>query len=256
MVKNNSDLEKKQGEKDACSLGLSLNQQPYKNDREIVVYKIRVMKNKVGEKLFIDRAAERLWRLQRRIKAWCALADGWKKQGAKLIMATLTYRPGESWGPEHITGFLQKVKRDKNVELFAYAWVAELMKNGSVHYHVMMYVKGKIKMPDKSGMWTHGSSKVESARTAFYLLMHAGKKYQKNFSRFPKGIRAFGVWVGDVNDREELKLSMVPKWVEKLLREGVGREVTEEIREYKKKEEGWKYYETIVFEFEKKLEMQ
>jgi hypothetical protein len=258
MRKNSRDLEKEQGGKTAYSLGLSLNQQSYKSEENKGSHRIRFMVNKRGKKLVIDDTAARLWRLQRRIKAWCKMADSWVKKGAFLIMATLTYAPGEEQSPRDITVFLQQVKRCKGVELLAYAWVAELTKNRVVHYHVMMYVKGKIPMPDKSGMWDHGMSRVEKARTAFYLLMHAGKKYQKNFSKFPKGIRTFAVWVGNVRDREELKLSVFPKWVEKLLRAGVDRGSVEEIRRYKREEDEWKYWKSTSVGYNKdgELEMQ
>jgi hypothetical protein len=47
-------------------------------------------------------------------------------------------------------------------------------------------------MPDKSGMWRHGLSKIETARTAFYLVKYVGKGYQKDLSKFPKGCRLYG----------------------------------------------------------------
>jgi hypothetical protein len=249
LIKNNRNLEKNQGidggEKSSFLLGLSINRQTSKFGAKNEVRKYTIFREIMsGNLLFVDRAAARLWHLQRRIYAWCCLADRWEEKGASLKMITLTYRPGEKWKVGDINIFLRKLKRRKGIRVLAIAWVGELQKRGAVHFHVLVYVKGKIPKPDKSGMWIHGMTKVELARSPFYLLVHTGKEYQKDFYRFPKGMRAFGVWVKDKNDREELKFSMVSIREEALVR-GLGPDQAKEILELEKEIKRYKYLGTV-----------
>jgi hypothetical protein len=51
----------------------------------------------------------------------------------------------------------------------------------------------KVPVPDKSGMWKKGMSRIETARSPFYLVAYLGKEYQKNFDNMPKGCRVFGI---------------------------------------------------------------
>jgi hypothetical protein len=245
MVKNNRIVEKKQvkkgDEKGAVFLSLSINQQVVQK----VVKKYNVFReNGSGKLLFIDKAEARLWHLRRRIFAWCCLADRWEERGASLKMITLTYRPGEKWMPKDISIYLHALKRKMGKNLLAIAWVGELQKRGAVHFHILVYAKGKVPKPDKSGMWSHGRTGVELARTPFYLLVHTGKEYQKDFDRFPKGMRAFGVWVIDKNDREELKYSMFTVRKEALVR-GLGPEQAQEILDLELDLKSYEYLGTV-----------
>ena len=70
-------------------------------------------------------------------------------------------------------------------------------------------------MPDKSGMWKYGASRIETVRTVFYICSYMKKSYQKE-GIFPKGIRMFAVWVA--KDAVEtiahwmLRVSSLPQW--------------------------------------------
>jgi hypothetical protein len=191
----------------------------------------------------MDPCQKRLNYLRRRIFAWCGLAEKWTEMGAKLWMITLTYRPGEEWKVGDIDKFMRKMKKNKGIVMFAYAWVGELQKRGAVHFHVMVYAKGRIPKPDKSGMWSHGNSKIELARTSFYLLVHTGKEHQKDFDKFPRGMRAFAVWIKDKDDREELKLSKLSVQQESLVRD-LGQDQAKLVMDMLKDLNGWEYLGT------------
>jgi hypothetical protein len=116
----------------------------------------------------------------------------------------LTYAPEYNWEPNHVREFMLSYKKVLGQNLIAYAWVAELQKRGAVHYHIMLVVPDCLSIgddlpyPDDAGLWSYGFTRIERARTPFYLVTYLGKEYQKDFSRFPKGIRVFAVYIRDV----------------------------------------------------------
>jgi hypothetical protein len=153
---------------------------------------------KTGEKIEIDKKRSRVRRCQKRVYAWSKLLDGYirDKDRYRLVMLTLTYECVEDWKPGHIRAFMCLVKSQLKKNLLGYAWVAELQQRGAVHYHVLLLVrKGtSIPKPDKAGWWVLGMSKIETAKTAYYIAKYTGKEYQK-IGNFPKGLRMFAVWV-------------------------------------------------------------
>jgi hypothetical protein len=110
-------------------------------------------------------------------------------------MVTLTYRPGVKWEARHVSGFLRKVRAELGERLFGYVWVAELQKRGAVHYHVLLWVASgaRIEMPDKSGAWEWGDTKIELARSPWYVLKYTSKGHLEGEGAFPKGCRMFAV---------------------------------------------------------------
>ena len=83
-------------------------------------------------------------------------------------MITLTYSPRVSWHSWHVSDFL-KLSRGwfrRRGRKFYYVWVAELMKNGMVHFHVVVWMpKGyRLPKPDARGWWPHGLTRIEAAR--------------------------------------------------------------------------------------------
>jgi hypothetical protein len=60
-----------------------------------------------------------------------------------------------------------------------------------------MKIGSDLPYPDKAGLWPFGFTRIEVAMTPFYLITYLGKEYQKDFSRFPKGIRVFAVFIRD-----------------------------------------------------------
>ena len=80
----------------------------------------------------------------------------------------------------------------------------------------MIAKKGtRIPMPDKSGMWKHGMSRIETVKSIFYICSYMKKSYQKE-GDFPKGIRMFAIWVAkdaiEVIAHWMLRISSLPQW--------------------------------------------
>lgn len=97
---------------------------------------------------------------------------------------------------------------------FYYAWVTELMKNGMVHFHVVVSMpKGyRLPKPDVRGWWPHGLTRVEAARSPVgYLAKYCSKAHQHN--SFPKGLRTHSRGGLDATGRIEMRWWSSPKWV-------------------------------------------
>lgn len=189
--------------------------------------KVTLLNRETGELIETDPVKLRLGRMRRRVKSWAEtvgfyldrLGKGWR-----LVMVTLTYRPGEEWHSGDVGAFMRRMRRRLGAGLLAYAWVAELQLRGAVHYHVLLLVKQgtPIPKPDEAGIWRKGATRVETARSPFYVVTYTGKEYQKA-GPFPKGLRMFAVWVrkdvtGEV-ERWVHRLSTLPRWLSERVRE-------------------------------------
>jgi len=198
-----------QPDREAVGRGLSL-----KNK----VPEVQAVNTETGEMFVIDPQKARLSRMRRRVKAW---SDALKRyihgRRYRMVMITLTYKPGQDWEAGHIRAFMKRVRRRLGAGLVGYAWVAEMQKRGAVHYHVLLVVKRgtSIPRPDKAGWWCYGSTRIETARTVYYILSYTGKEYQK--VGYPKGLRIFAVWIAkDVItavERLYFRLSALPAWL-------------------------------------------
>lgn len=204
--------------------------------------------------LYLDPRVCRVSRLQRRIHSWARvlapfLENIGRKKQHRLVMMTLTYTgfnletgellPNYGWEAGHIRDFMRTVRRNLNrrvqvngvrhVEknLLGYAWVAELQERGAVHYHVLLLVKRgtKIPKPDLAGWWVHGSTNIVTAKSPYYVVKYTSKGlYQEEHGEhkvFPKGLRAFAVWVDDsvIDDLSmwEHKLTVSPGWLREFI---------------------------------------
>ena len=127
-------------------------------------------------------------------------------------MITLTYENANDWNPNHIRDFNLWLRRSMGDKLKSYAFVAELQKRGAVHYHLIVYTEkgAKIPFPDRPWgrksyiAWKWGYTKVENARLPQYLASYVSKEYQKDYYRFPKNARGFGIWVNSVAELKRL----------------------------------------------------
>ena len=217
------------------SLGLPLIQQSHK-------YYPVFVNLKTGQVIVGDPNKTRLRRLQKRIKHWSDLMDMKYPKGNHYdyIMVRLSYKGVDDWRPDHIREYMKKVWSLYRNELMGYAWVAELQKRGAIHYHVYLCVtKGtRIPKPDDSEMWPYGYSNIQIGRSPYYLLKYSGKQYQKDFDRFPKGIRAFGLYVKDRAVRLLLRYESLSD-IEKGMVDASGWEELEFWRALHKRQEGW-----------------
>lgn len=160
-----------------------------------------LLNRKTNQVMVLDNFKVRYNRMRRRIAGWVEIMRSYPD--IQFVMVTLTYAPEHDWQPNHIREFMLSYRKVLGENLLAYAWVAELQKRGAVHYHVMLVVPNMLTVgddlpyPDEAGLWPYGFTRVEIARTPFYLITYLGKEYQKDFSNFPKGIRVFAVHVKD-----------------------------------------------------------
>ena len=163
------------------------------------------LKGKNGKEIIVDSFKARQQRMTNAIYSFTdyikpiSESEGWQ-----MKMVTLTYRKASDWKPKHMTKFTTWLKRVLGADLIAYAWVAELQKRGAIHYHLMVYTKkgAYIPYPDKPlgrqnfRGWKYGQTNVENGRLGQYLASYVSKEHQKDYYKFPKGARGFGIWVG------------------------------------------------------------
>ena len=178
------------------------------------------------ETAVIDTKQARIGRCQKRVHSWASVLPGAKraeqrayrslKIGPRLVMLTLTYRDAKAWQANDIRDFMKGLRRELDTNLLAYAWVLEMQQRGAPHYHVLLYVKRgtRILKPDDK-LWEHGSSRIETARSVFYIVTYTGKEYQK--SNLPAGARMFAVQIyADTVDMAEMlvfRMSTAPAWL-------------------------------------------
>jgi hypothetical protein len=189
------------------------------------VHAVVIKKIDSGEYITIDKKKSRISRMRRRIFSWADTLKDYldETQKYRKVMITLTYSGVDDWKPNHIRDYMKALKRKLGENLIASAWISELQMRGAVHYHVILVCKKgtRVPIPDKSGMWKYGMSKIETAKTVYYLCSYLKKSYQKE-GEFPKGMRMYSVWIskGAVATIAHwmMRLSSLPKWfAEKVL---------------------------------------
>lgn len=134
---------------------------------------------------------------------------------------TLTYRGVDDWKPDHISYALRMYRNwCKAVGVpCRYTWVAELQGRGAVHYHLLCWLPRGINMPqwDRSRakrkvFWPHGMTNTQKAKAGVgYLMKYLSKLGE--LTRFPKGLRLYGI--GGLNEQGRAVRSWfnLPEWV-------------------------------------------
>lgn len=154
----------------------------------------------VPQKIPRDPQTKRIRRLRRVVPGASEQITAWmqaRKHRYRAVMVTLTYAPGHSWQPRHISTYLNHVRRwlhHRGGKLRA-VWVMELQKRGAPHYHVIIWLPRGLTLPmaDKQGWWPHGmSNQIWARKPVNYLTKYASKVDSKG-GAFPPGARIFGV---------------------------------------------------------------
>ncbi len=208
------------------------------------MYTVLINKGK-GTVMYLDINKLRYNRLVQRVRDWADLAG----TEGRLYMYTLTYdtkgtlRKAAKWSPNHIREFMLSLRVVLGKDLYAYAWVAELTKAGVIHYHVLARVKEGVHMPhpDTDGMWRWGMTRLDVAKTPWYIVKYIGKTYQKDFDKYPKGCRLFAVWLsGEKN--VELRYRSLHQWEKEI----VDKYGWDYLPDYRKPESGYQYVGTSL----------
>lgn len=141
---------------------------------------------------------------------------------------TLTYRGVADWRPEHMgracTAFRNWCKA-VGVPC-RYTWVAELQQRGAVHYHLLAWLPRHVVMPKwdlgkgkRAAFWPHGMTNTEKARAGVGYLMKYLSKFGE-LTRFPKGLRLYGIGGLNQQAREIRSWYNLPEWAKRSF--GVG----------------------------------
>jgi hypothetical protein len=192
---------------------------------------------KSGRYLIIDLVKVRLQSLRRRIFAWSKVVEVLTKQrGVKMAMIRLSYDfkgtmiEAQRLEVGDIRKFMQAMRQRLGIRLLAYAWVAEVHLDGTLHYHVCVVYKGYLTMPDRAfwgkdaagrrvfynRMWKKGCTHTEfDVRSPYYMAAYTGKSYQKDYTKLPDGYHAWAVYISD----EALKIDLQIESLTKIKRE-------------------------------------
>jgi hypothetical protein len=180
-----------------------------------------------GRIIQIDPVENRMNKLRRKIFAW---ADIFKELQEEIkvsyVFQGLTYKPGEEWKPGQIREYIRAVKKEvENKGVLGYAWVAELQRRGAVHYHILWAVTPGLylPLPDKSGIWKYGSSRVSKRNNmqgrSHYLCKYLSRV--KNGGQFPKGCRIYGVHINkELLSKDQLwwfRMTNYPRWLQEIM---------------------------------------
>lgn len=184
-----------------------------------------------GQFIEIDRhpeaTAERRIGRMRRSVWWSGQGHGASfsgRYGDRPWFVTLTYRPGVEWGAKHVAEALQRCRnwlRGVGGGKLRYTWVAELQQRGAVHYHLIVYLPKRLRMPkwDKQGWWRHGMTNTQVSRSGVgYLMKYVSKA--NPLAKFPPGMRLYGI--GGLNEQARSIRSWhnLPRWAKDVA--GVG----------------------------------
>lgn len=157
----------------------------------------------------LDSQAQRVFRMRKGILTSSRLINARLAEDKRVrwvpVMVTLTYAPSVEWQPDHIGGFLNAVRKwgARSGYKLPYAWVMELQKNGKPHYHCVIWIPRRLRLPraDSRGWWVHGSTNTVRANNPYgYLAKYASKANGLNGHDFPRGARIHGI--GGITEKE------------------------------------------------------
>jgi len=166
----------------------------------------------------LDLQEARIKRLRRSVLTAARLVQTRPASGVRWVpvMVTLTYAPGQEWAPKDISGFVQTVRawgRRAGYSL-PIMWVLELQKRGAPHYHVLVWIPRRLRLPraDARGWWKKGSTNTLRAKNAYgYLAKYASKGFQDDEGELPKGARLYGVSGLSLKERHVVAWWHLPK---------------------------------------------
>lgn len=148
-----------------------------------------------------------------------------RRMGRRLyrrLFATLTYKACTKGNRRDIAECVRHMRQwAKRLGVrIPYAWVGELQKRGALHYHLLIWLPRRLLLPkfDRRGWWTHGMTKVETARNPVgYLVKYASKGSKDDRNRMRKGMRLYGYGGLPPCARESLRAKLRQRWMRNIL---------------------------------------
>jgi hypothetical protein len=153
---------------------------------------------------------------------------------------TLTYADANAWSSKHISNAVQGFRKWCMARGYdcRYTWVAEIQpkrleRTGEavVHYHLLAWLPVGVRMPQwdrstrtptgrvRDAFWSHGMTNTEVAKAGVgYLMKYLSKLGE--LTRFPKGLRLYGIGGLCAKGRAVRSWLNLPEWVKVL--HGVG----------------------------------
>lgn len=157
-------------------------------------------KGGAGQAVWLDTKAGRLFRLKKGVMTSARLVND-RLKGAPIrwvpVMVTLTYKDAAAWRPNHISDFMNRVQmygKRRGYKL-PYVWVMELQKRGAPHYHVLIWIPARLRLPkaDRQGWWAFGSTNICRVKNAVGYVAKYASKFESKDCEFPKGARIHGI---------------------------------------------------------------
>ena len=148
---------------------------------------------------------------------------------------TLTYENPDGWRADHISKATERFRRwcHRNGFVCRYTWVAEIQPGRAVrtgkevvHYHLLAWLPRNAVMPKwdvarghRLAFWPQGMSNTQRAKAGIgYLMKYLSKLGE--FSRFPKGLRLYGIGGLNAAARGIRTWLNLPEWTKRSF--GVG----------------------------------
>lgn len=153
-----------------------------------------------GNPVQIDTHLARVFRLKKGVMTTARLVnDRLAAESIRWVplMVTLTYKNGDDWKPEQVAQFINTVQHwgKRKGYTLPYVWVMELQKRGAPHYHVLLWIPARLRLPspDKKGWWKFGSSNVVRVHNPVGYVAKYASKFESKDCKFPKGARIHGI---------------------------------------------------------------
>jgi len=140
---------------------------------------------------------------------------------------TMTYAKANAWSSKHMGAAVQRFRNWCTSRKLPcrYTWVAEIQPKRAertgdhvVHYHLLAWLPAGLEMPNwqtaegrRAAFWPHGRCLSEVARSGVgYLMKYLSKLGE--FTRFPKGLRLYGIGGLDAAARSVSNWLNLPEW--------------------------------------------
>lgn len=143
---------------------------------------------------------------------------------------TLTYAKAGQWRADHISKAVERFRswcRFNGIPC-RYTWVGEIQPKRAertgenvVHYHLLAWLPQGVRMPHwdrslgrRAAFWSHGMTNTEVAKSGVgYLMKYLSKLGE--LTRFPKGLRLYGIGGLDDSGRKVRTWYNLPEWVKR-----------------------------------------